>query len=76
MKTKAGEAMAAPCRPLCPSLLSGNGRHFACVGGRLLRCGGGAGVVVGGAALTDGMWRPVSAGYGWTRILRECLWMT
>lgn len=30
----------------------------------------------GEAALTDGRWRPVSAGYGSTHILRECLSMT
>lgn len=43
MKTKVGEAMAAPRQPLCLSLPSGNGRHFPCVGGWLLRCVGGGG---------------------------------
>lgn len=41
MKTKVGEAMAAPRWPLCLSLPSGSGRHFPYVGGRFLRCVGG-----------------------------------
>lgn len=42
--------MAALRWPLCPSLPSGNGRHFPSLGGRLLRCGWGGG---GGGSLAD-----------------------